>query len=42
MSDGMTNAQYDALLETLARLVEAKASTPEEAAQLIRDAKSKA
>ena len=35
---GMTNAQYDAFLETLARLVE-KAKSVEEAAQIIRDAK---
>lgn len=35
-----TNAQYDSLLETLARLIEAKATTVEEAAQIVRDAKT--
>lgn len=39
--DGMTNAEFDAFLETLAQLVEAKAKTIEEAAQLIRDKKTK-
>lgn len=37
----MTNAEFDAFLETLAQLVEAKAKTIEEAAQLIRDKKTK-
>lgn len=37
----MTNAEFDAFLETLAQLVEAKATTIEEAAQLIRDKKTK-
>lgn len=36
-----TNAQYDAMLETLARLIEAEATTIEEAAQIVRDAKTK-
>ena len=36
----MSNAQYNALLETLARLIEAKAATVEEAAQIVRDAKA--
>ncbi len=36
----MTNAQYDSMLETLARLIEAAAKTPEEAAQIVRDAKT--
>ena len=35
----MTNAQLDAFLETLAKLVESKATTVEEAAELIRPAK---
>ena len=35
-----TNAQYDAMLETLARLIEAKAKTAEDAAQIVRDAKT--
>lgn len=37
----MTNAQYNALLETLARLIEAKAATAKEAAQIVREAKTK-
>ena len=36
----MTNAQYNALLETLAKLIEASAQTPAEAAQIVRDAKT--
>lgn len=36
----MTNAQYDSMLETLARLIEASAKTPAEAAQIVRDAKT--
>lgn len=40
MSDKMTNAQFDALLEMLAKLVE-KAKTVEEAARIIREAKTK-
>ena len=36
----MTNAQLDAFLETLAKLVESKATTVEEAAELIRQAKT--
>ena len=35
----MTDNQYNSNLETLARLIEAKALTPEEAAQIVRDAK---
>ncbi len=37
----MTNAEFDAFLETLAQLIEAKAKTVEEAAALVRDKKSK-
>ena len=37
---GMTNAQLNAFLETLARLVEEKALTVEQAADLIREAKT--
>ena len=37
----MTNAQYNAMLELLARLIEAKATTPGEAAQIVREAKTK-
>jgi hypothetical protein len=35
-----TNAQFDSFLETLARLIEAKATTAAEAAQLVREAKT--
>ena len=41
METGMTNAEFNAFLETLAQLIESKAKTPEEAAELIRHAKSK-
>ena len=41
MSEGMTNAEFDAFLETLAQLIEAKATTIQEAAELVRDKKSK-
>lgn len=41
MEQGMTNAQYNAMLETLAKLIESKAKTPEEAAQIVREAKTK-
>ena len=37
----MTNAQYDALLETIAKRIEAEAITPEQAAQIVRDSKTK-
>lgn len=37
----MSNAQWNAFLETLAKLIEAKATTPQEAAQIVRDAKTK-
>ncbi len=40
MSEGMTNAEFNAFLETLAQLVEAKAQTLEEAAEIIRKAKT--
>ena len=36
----MTNAQYNALLETLAKLVEATATSAASAAQIIREAKT--
>ena len=36
----MSNQQYDSHLETLARLIEATAKTPEEAAKIVRDAKT--
>lgn len=38
--DGMTNGQFDAFLETIARRIEAEAKTPEEAAQIVREAKT--
>ena len=37
----MTNDQFNSFLENLARLIEAKAITVEEAAQIVRDAKTK-
>ena len=40
MSEPMTNAQLDAYLETLAKLIESKAKTVEEAAELVRQAKT--
>lgn len=40
MENGMTNAELNAFLETLAKLVEATAKTPEEAAEVIRQAKT--
>lgn len=39
INDGMTDEQYNAMLETLARLIEAKAATVSEAAQIVREAK---
>lgn len=39
--DTMSNAQFNEFLEILAKLVESKAKTPEEAAKLIREAKTK-
>ena len=39
--EGMTNAELNAFLETLAKLIECKAKTVEEAAELIREAKAK-
>ena len=39
MENGMTNLEFNAFLETLAKLVESKAKTPEEAAEIIRNAK---
>ena len=37
----MSNAQFNAFLEALAQLIEAKAVTPEEAARIVREAKTK-
>ena len=39
--NGMTKAQFNALLETIAKLIESKAKTPEQAAEIVRDAKTK-
>ena len=36
---GLTNEQFNSHLETLAKLIEAKAQTVTEAAQIVRDAK---
>ena len=38
---GMTNAELDAFLETLAKLVEATAEDAKDAARIIREAKTK-
>lgn len=40
MEQGMTNAEFNAFLETLAKLVESKAKTVAEAAEIIRQAKA--
>lgn len=40
MNEGMTNAEFNAFLETLAQLIEAKAGTLEEAAEIVRKAKA--
>lgn len=40
MSEGMTNAEFNAFLETLAKLVESKAETVQEASAIIREAKT--
>ena len=37
--ESMTNKQFDAFLENLAKLVESKAKSIEEAAEIIREAK---
>lgn len=37
----MTNHEFDEFLETLAQLIESRAKTVEEAAQILRDRKSK-
>ena len=40
MEEGMTNAQLDALLEVIAKLIESRATTPGEAAEIVRAAKT--
>ena len=37
---GMTNLQFNAFLESLAKLIEAKALTVEQAAEIVRQAKT--
>lgn len=39
-NENMSNAQFDSFLENLARLIEAQATTPQEAAELVRDSKT--
>ena len=41
MQEGMTHDQLNTMLETIAKLIEAQAKTPQEAAQIVRDAKTK-
>ena len=38
--DQMTNAQWDAILETIAKRIESEAITPEDAARIVREAKT--
>ncbi len=38
---GMNNQQLNVLLEQIAKLIEAKAKTPQEAAQIVLDARTK-
>lgn len=38
---GMTNAQLNTFLETLAKLIESSATNPKEAADIVREAKVK-
>ena len=40
MSKDMTNGQFDAFLETIAKRIENEAKTPEEAAKIVREAKT--
>ena len=39
--EGMTDNQLDSLLETIAKRIENEAKTPEEAAMIVREAKTK-
>lgn len=41
MNEEMTNQQFDALLETIAKRIENEAKTAEEAAEIVREAKTK-
>ena len=40
MDKKMTNKQFNAYLETLAKLIESRAKTAEEAAEIVRQAKT--
>ena len=40
MQDEMTNAEFNAFMETLAKLIESRAKSPEEAAKIVREAKT--
>lgn len=40
-TENMTNDQLNTFLETLAKLIEEKAKTPQEAAEIVREAKTK-
>ena len=40
MQKGMTNKQFDAFLETLAKLIQSEAKTVKEAAKIVRKAKT--
>lgn len=39
--EGLSNAQLNAFLEALAKLIESQALTAQDAAQIVRDAKTK-
>ena len=41
MNEEMNNQQFNQFLEQIAKLIEATAKTPQEAAQIVRDAKTK-
>ena len=41
MKKGMSIVKLNALLETLAKLIENKAETPKEAAKIVRNSKAK-
>ena len=41
MAEEMNNQQLNTLLEQIAKLIEAKAKTPQEAAEIVREAKTK-
>lgn len=41
MEKGMSDAQFNAFLENIARLIESSAKTPKEAAEIVRESKTK-